>query len=155
MAWDLQWHDEVDVVCADAGMAGLACAISAVDGGAEVLVAGSPDPRVSGAGGDRLKWFGLDGDDADTLAYLADLTEGLDPARIPESADVLPIRLTAQPPALKGRRIPAFVGSRLAIGPLAASLLHRVTCTPASPNGPRRRWNPSTVTSSRWPRSVR
>ncbi|WP_256736483.1 hypothetical protein [Mycolicibacterium hippocampi] len=113
MEWDLQWHDEVDVVCADAGMAGLACAISAVDGGAEVLVAGSPDPRASGAAGDRPKWFSLDSDDRDTLAYLADLTEGLDPARIPESANALPIRLTAAPPALTGRRIPAFVGSRL------------------------------------------
>ena len=33
------WDDEVDVVCTDAGAAGLADAISAVDGGAEVSVA--------------------------------------------------------------------------------------------------------------------
>ena len=73
MTWDLQWDDEVDVVCTDAGIAGLAGAISAVDGGAEVLVACAPGPDAAVAGSGHPGWFPLRSGDTETATYFAEL----------------------------------------------------------------------------------
>ncbi|MGZ8802410.1 MAG: hypothetical protein ACXWZL_07335 [Mycobacterium sp.] len=109
----VRWDDEADVVCTDAGVAGLAAAISALDEGADVLVASSPVPEPSGAPGSHQGWFSLDSGDSETSAYLAELADGLDAATLPQPEDVLPIRLAPEMPATPGRRIPPFVGSQL------------------------------------------
>ena len=35
----MEWHDEVDIVCAGSGLGGLATAIAAVDAGFDIVVA--------------------------------------------------------------------------------------------------------------------
>lgn len=109
VTWDLEWDDEVDVVCTGAGLAGLAGAISAVDGGAEVLVARAPVPPAGGQPG----WFTLGSGDGETAAYLGALAEDLDVAALSQLDDDLPIRPAPEPAAAPGRRIPPFVGSQL------------------------------------------
>ncbi|MCH9643070.1 MAG: hypothetical protein K0U70_07260 [Actinomycetia bacterium] len=110
---DLHWDDEVDVVCTDAGVAGLAGAISAVDEGAEVLVACAPAPEAGAAPGGQPGWFTLDFGDAQTAAYLAELLDDLDPAGLPQFDEVLPIRTAAVVAAAPDRRIAPFVGAQL------------------------------------------
>jgi len=112
VTWNLEWDEEVDVVCTDAGVAGLAGAISAVDGGAEVLVASAPGPGSAGSSRGRHGWFTLDSGDGETAAYFAELSEGLDVAALPQLDGDLPIRLAADP-ATMGRRVAPFVGSQL------------------------------------------
>ncbi len=112
MTWNLEWDEEVDVVCTDAGVAGLTGAISAVDGGAEVLVASAPAPGSAGATGGSHGWFTLDSGDGETAAYFAELSEGLDVAALTQLDGDLPIRLVADP-AATGRRVAPFVGSQL------------------------------------------
>lgn len=109
MTWDLQWDDEVDVVCTDGGVAGLAAAISAVDEGAEVLVASASEVGPAGSHG----WFTVDSGDAETVAYLGELTADLDTATLPLLDGDLPIRLVSEPVATAGRREPPFFGSHL------------------------------------------
>ena len=113
MTWDLQWDDEVDVVCTDAGIAGLAGAISAVDGGAEVLVACAPGPDAAVAGSGHPGWFPLRSGDTETATYFAELSGDLDEAVLPQREDDLPIRQAPEAVAAAGRRIPPFVGSQL------------------------------------------
>ena len=113
MTWNSEWDDEVDVVCTDAGAAGLAGAISAVDGGAEVLVASTPGPGSAGASGGCHGWFTLDSADDETAAYFAELSAGLDVAALPQLDGDLPIRLVTEPAARTGRRVAPFVGSQL------------------------------------------
>ena len=74
----MEWDDEVDVVCTDAGVAGLAAAISAVDEGAEVYVASAPPPAHEG-------WFPSDSPDPETAAYFAELTGDLTVAALPRT----------------------------------------------------------------------
>lgn len=112
MTWDLQWDDEVDVVCTGAGLAGLAVAISAVDEGAEVLVADAPGPEAAVTGSNHVGWFTVESGDSETTAYLAALAGALDASALPQLDDDLPIR-PAPEPATPERRVPPFVGSEL------------------------------------------
>lgn len=113
MTWDLQWDDEVDVLCTDAGVAGLAVAISAVDAGAEVLVATVQAPPVSTVAGSPPGWFTIDSGDSETMAYLAELTGDLDPAAPSLLDDDLPVRPAPTPAAPPGRKLPPFLGAQL------------------------------------------
>jgi len=103
---DLEWDDEADVVCTDAGLPGLATAICAVDEGVEVFVAGAPESTDRG-------WFTLECGDSETAAYLADLTADLDVVALAHRDDHLPIRWVREPAGRPGRKIAPFVGSRL------------------------------------------
>ncbi len=107
------WDHEVDVVCTDAGIAGLAGAISAVDEGAEVLVACAPAATAAVAEGSHPGWFTHDNVDSETAAYLAELAGDLDVAALPQLDDDLPIRSAPQTIVPRGRRSPPFVGSQL------------------------------------------
>ena len=107
---DLEWDDEADVVCTDAGLPGLSTAICAVDEGVEVFVAGAPDTT---AGATRQRWFTLETNDTATAAYLADLTADLDVEALAHRDDDLPTRWVREPADLPGRKIAPFVGSRL------------------------------------------
>lgn len=111
--WDLRWDDEVDVVCTDAGAAGLAAAISAVDADAEVFVASAPTPVVGGDRGAHEGWFPRDSGDPETAAYFAELTGDLTLATLPPTGETLPIRLVCEPAVTRGRKIPPFLGSQL------------------------------------------
>ncbi len=113
MTPDLDWDDEVDVVCTDAGVAGLAGAISAVDEGAEVLVAGAPAPKAGAAASGHPDWFTLDLGDAQTADYLAELLDDLDPVGLPQPDEDLPIRTAAVAAPAPDRRVPPFVGAQL------------------------------------------
>ncbi|WP_234897288.1 FAD-binding protein [Mycolicibacterium vanbaalenii] len=113
MTWDLQWDDEVDVVCTDAGVAGLAGALSAADAGAEVLVAKVQAPQVSDAAGGPPGWFTIDSGDSETAAYLAELAGDLDPAALSLLDDGVPVRPAPTPAAPPARKVPPFVGAEL------------------------------------------
>ena len=113
VTWDMQWDDEVDVLCTDAGVAGLAGAISAVDAGAEVLVANVQAPPVSTAAGSSPGWFTVDSGDSETMAYFAELTGDLDAAALSLLDDGLPVRAAPQPAAPPERKLPPFVGALL------------------------------------------
>lgn len=113
MTWDREWDDEVDVVCTDAGVAGLAGAISAVDQGAEVLVAGAAVGGPAIAQSSYPGWFTAEGDDIETAAYLAELAGDLDTAALPQLDVDLPIRPAPGPRAAPGRKVPPFLGSQL------------------------------------------
>ena len=75
----MNWDAEVDVVCIEAGLGGLASAIATVDGGFDVFVASST--AVDGAclvkvgpRADRLSnWLDIDVTDTQTLEYFAAL----------------------------------------------------------------------------------
>ena len=62
----MNWDAEVDVVCTEAGLGGLASAIATVDGGGDVFVASSTAAMVHassryGPRADRLPhWLGID-----------------------------------------------------------------------------------------------
>lgn len=112
MTPDLQWDDEVDVVCTDAGVAGLAGAISAVDEGAEVLVAGGPVAGTPVARGGYPGWFACHSGDIETAEYLNELAGDLDVATLPQLDADLPIRSVA-PAVAPGRTVPPFLGSEL------------------------------------------
>lgn len=107
---DLEWDDEADVVCTDAGLPGLSTAICAVDEGVEVFVAGAPD---TAADAPYNGWYPLEGDDTATTAYLADLTADLDVVALAHRDGDLPIRFVREPADRPGRKIAPFVGSRL------------------------------------------
>lgn len=113
MTWNLKWNVDVDVVCTDDGVAGLAGAIAAIDGGAEVLVACSPGPGSAGAPGGHRGWFTLDNGDDETAAYFAELSSGLDVGALPQPEREIPIRLVMPPASSPGRRVAPFVGSQL------------------------------------------
>ena len=74
------WDAEVDVVCTEAGLGGLASAIATVDGGGDVFVASST--RADGADlvpvGPRVDrrphWLSMDVADEQTLEYFAALS---------------------------------------------------------------------------------
>lgn len=103
---EMEWDHEVDVVCTDAGVAGLAAAISAVDEGAEVYIASAPTPAHEG-------WFPTDSHDPETAGYLAELTGDLTVAVLPRTDETLPIGLVVEPAVSPGRMIAPFVGSQL------------------------------------------
>lgn len=101
------WDDEVDVVCTDTGLAGLATAIAAVEQDGEVFLATAPSPT----GADR-GWFDYAGDE-ETVEYLGQLTADIDVAGLRQLDPDLPVRLMSQTSPARGRMVPAFEGSRL------------------------------------------
>lgn len=104
---DVEWDDEVDVVCTDAGVGGLASAIATARAGGSVMLASQA------AGGDGAGWFTPECEDAETADYLHALTADIDLGALPLPAPHLPIRLVRQPRAVTGRRVPTFDGARL------------------------------------------
>lgn len=110
---DPEWDEEVDVVCTDSGIAGLATAISAVDEDADVFVASASEalPAVS-ADGSHQGWFDF-GDDAATAAYRGELTADLDMEALGRSDSNLPLRLSGEPIPIRRRPRPPFEGPLL------------------------------------------
>src|SRR5215207_2059514 len=116
------WDEEVDVVCTGYGAAGLARAISVVDAGGEVFVAGSRDDVCSSATPVAVRsrvhrlhsWLDVDVADSETNEYFAALSSDLGPLS-PSAWDLeVPIRVVHQPvPVDSGRTVAPFVGARL------------------------------------------
>ena len=111
---DPEWDDEVDVVCTDTGLAGLATAISAADQDGEVFLASAPTPARHG-------WFTIDvmsdgdeatGDEA-TRDYLRSLTSDIDLSALGQHDADLPVRAAGEPVPVRRRPIPTFDGARL------------------------------------------
>lgn len=112
MSCDPEWDDEVDVVCTDAGMAGLATAIAAVDEDGEVFLASAPPARPAAHDDRQLSWFAF-GDDDTTDDYRGQLTADLDVAELAHRDADLPIRLAGEPVPARLRPRPPFEGERL------------------------------------------
>ena len=115
----MNWDAEVDVVCIEAGLGGLASAIATVDGGSDVFVASST--AVDGAclvkvgpRADRLSnWLDIDVTDTQTLEYFAALCAGIRLDRCTGDVDV-PVSVVAEPsPEPSSRAVAPFVGTRL------------------------------------------
>ena len=114
----MKWDDEVDVVCIEAGLGGLASAIATVDGGADVFVASSTSVDRAGlvAVGQRKErrphWLGIDVADAETREYFADLCAGVGVHRW--AGDVgMPVSVVDERSAESTRTVQPFIGTRL------------------------------------------
>ncbi len=111
MCGDFRWDDEVDVVCTDAGLAGLALAVAAVDHGGEVLVAQQP---TAAAAGGASHWFDPAVNDEATASYFAELAADIDLSRLSAGDARLPVRSVHDPGVGPARRtVPPFDGARL------------------------------------------
>jgi len=118
----MKWDEEVDVVSAGSGVAGLASAISVADSGGDVLVvdsfgepASTEYPAPVRARLDRLHpWLGVDVADSETNDYFAALSCDLGPLiRSTWDGDV-PIRVVREPVSVgSSRTVAPFVGARL------------------------------------------
>ncbi len=116
----MEWDEVVDVVCTGSGVAGLASAISVVDIGGEVFVAGSRGDLAASSArvrprSDRLHpWLGVDVGDSETNEYFAALSSDLGPlSRSAWDVDV-PIRVVREPVSVDSRgTVAPFIGSRL------------------------------------------
>lgn len=111
MSCDPDWDDEVDVVCTDSGVAGLATAISAVDEDGEVFIAELQSSSAS-LTTRRRGWFAVGGD-VDTDEYLGELTADIDITTLTQRDADLPVRLAGEPLPPRRRPIPTFEGWRL------------------------------------------
>ncbi len=110
MSCDPDWDDEVDVVCTDSGVAGLATAICAVDEDGEVFVA---EPQSGGSSeSQRRGWFEFCSDAA-TDEYLGELTADIDLAALAQCDADVPVRLAGEVVPPRRRPIPTFEGWRL------------------------------------------
>ncbi|UXA19600.1 hypothetical protein [Mycobacterium sp. SMC-4] len=107
MYTETDWDDEVDVVCTGAGIAGLAVAISAIDEGADVIVADRPVAAPQSC------WWPVACTDDDTLAYLGELTADLDTSQLRCQEEDLPLRLISADNDRQSTTVPPFVGSRM------------------------------------------
>ncbi len=109
MEAEVAWDDVVDVVCTDAGYAGMICAIATSEHGGEVMVAGQQRRT-------RMWFDTLRGDPA-TTAYVAELAGDIDVKRLPVDEAALPVRVVQahrEPSTNRRRRtVPAFDGGRL------------------------------------------
>lgn len=102
----VEWDDEVDVVCAGAGAAGLAHAIALGDLGGEVFLA---DWGIA-----ESNWLGTDSADPCTRRFFAEMTSDLGSPRRQSHDLGVPIRtVPAHRPAETGRTVAPFVGARL------------------------------------------
>jgi hypothetical protein len=115
----LNWDLHVDMVCTDAGAAGLASAIAGVDLGGDVFVAASPSGDASvgatlGDQSDRLHpWLGAEVRDSETADYLAALSSDLESQRHEPSEAGLPISVVHDLPTEPTRTVAPFYGARL------------------------------------------
>ncbi|BBX17673.1 hypothetical protein [Mycolicibacterium duvalii] len=131
MCAEMDWDDEVDVVCTGAGIAGLAVAITAIDEGADVLVADPP------AAAPDARWWPGDCGDVDTAAYLDELTADFDTTGLGYDQDDLPVR-TVLTDTERRNTVPPFIGSRMrdwaarCIGSPSGFLYTRVTEWPTT-----------------------
>ena len=117
----MNWDEEVDVVSAGSGIAGLAHAVAVVDTGGEVFVADSRGAVETGGSSlavrsrvDQLHWLQVDVPDPETNEYFAALSSDLGPlTRTARDGDV-PIRVLdpIDPVGPRGP-VPPFVGARL------------------------------------------
>jgi hypothetical protein len=109
------------MVCTGTGAAALAAAISVVDLGGEVFVAGAPggDALVEAGAPHRVHndrtqpWLVADVSDSETTAYFAALSSDLGPFRRSAWDVDVPICVVHEPPVESGRSVAPFVGSRL------------------------------------------
>lgn len=111
MSCEPDWDDEVDVVCTDSGVAGLATAISAVDEDGEVFVADLPSGPTSRVER-QCGWFEAGGD-VDTDEYFGELTADIDITTLTQRDADLPVRLAGVPVPPRRRPVPTFEGWRL------------------------------------------
>lgn len=111
LSCDPEWDDEVDVVCTDSGMAGLATAITAVDEDVDVFLAGAPVPDAA-VDGPAQSWFAFGDDDA-TAEYRRELTADFDVAAPTQRGADLPIRREGELVPVRQRPRPAFDGGLL------------------------------------------
>lgn len=106
---EVAWDDVVDVVCTDAGYAGMICAIATSEHDGDVMVAGQQRRTRT--------WFDTLRGDAATTAYVAELAADIDVKRLTVHEAALPVRPVRphrEAPANRRRRtIPAFDGGRL------------------------------------------
>ncbi len=109
---DPEWDEEVDVVCTDSGMAGLATAIAAVDEDAEVFLASAPDAHPVVPDGPLQRWF-IFGDDEANAEYRGALTADLDIAAVAQRDSGLPVRRSGELVPARRRPRPPFEGPRL------------------------------------------
>ncbi|CAN3128128.1 hypothetical protein ACNUDN_09445 [Mycobacterium sp. smrl_JER01] len=118
-----EWDDEVDVICTDSGLGGLATAIATVEQDGEVFVADRSDPRTdlrteaSGAAtpatlGSAGGWLRV-GSDAHTAEYFRELTADLDLDALRHTDPDLPVHLMGATAPVRGRTVPPFEGARL------------------------------------------
>lgn len=109
MEAELAWDDVVDVVCTDAGYAGMICAIATSEHGGDVMVAGQQRRTRT--------WFDTLRGDAATTAYVAELAGDIDVKRLAVEDTALPVRAVRAhreaPTNRRRRTIPAFDGGRL------------------------------------------
>ncbi len=103
---DVAWDIEVDVVCTDSGLAGVATAISTARAEGSVFLASAPPTADS-------TWFGIESGDGPTAEYLHELTADIAVAALPRLDADLPIRASWRPDPPRGRRLPTFDGARL------------------------------------------
>ncbi|KUI43823.1 hypothetical protein AU197_23365 [Mycobacterium sp. IS-1590] len=102
----MQWDDEVDVVCAGAGAAGLAHAIVLDDLGGDVFIA---DWGVA-----ECNWLDTNAADACTRDFFAEMTSDLGPPHGRSQDLGVPIRaVLSHLSADTGRTVAPFVGARL------------------------------------------
>lgn len=104
------WDDEVDVICTDTALGGLATAIATARAGGSVLLA-SADPPTSETG-----WFGSIQLDNPTETYLHELTADIELESLPRPSVDLPVRLVSTPLATnegRRRRVDTFDGALL------------------------------------------
>lgn len=102
----VEWDDEVDVVCAGAGAAGLAHAIALGDLGGEVFLA---DWGIV-----ERNWLATDSADPCTRRFFAEMTSDLGSARRQSHDMSVPVRaVPSHSPADAGRTVAPFVGARL------------------------------------------
>lgn len=96
----MEWHDEVDIVCAGSGLGGLATAIAAMDAGFDVVVADAA---------------GIEVDDDETIRYFRELSQGLLVGARSAAAGARPVRVVDDlaPAASRPRRVEPFIGSGL------------------------------------------
>lgn len=112
----MNWDEEVDLVCAGDGTAGLATAIAVADVGGDVYIAGSAAAPTPGERANRISpWLGLDSFDEETNDYLAALSSDLGPLPLRSASDLdVPIRVVSEPSSTQsGRTVAPFVGARL------------------------------------------
>lgn len=96
----MEWHDEVDIVCAGSGIGGLATAIAAVDAGFDIVVADAA---------------GIEVEDDETIRYFRELSQGLLVGAGCAAGGARPVRVIDDlaPAALRPRRVEPFIGSGL------------------------------------------
>jgi hypothetical protein len=112
LSCDFEWDDEVDVVCTDSGVGGLATAICAADEDGDVFIADLPAPGYRAPSRPQRSWFSVP-TDAATGEYFRELTDDIDVPGLTQPDADLPVRLMGETVPARRRPIPPFEGRNL------------------------------------------